>query len=149
MAGGCPLTLSTAAGQPLKCRVSAGEWQRSAANEVSVALSNTGAEARLRQLALVWPRQNGRLVAAWLGTTAIYIGGELPGPAGLADQDAGTRRAGDLAGGVAAPPVHDEDLDAGGPGALDRGADAVGLVECGDHDRELHPADDSMRPASD
>lgn len=72
--GACAVPFATASGQPLKCSVAASEWTLRSAQEASVDLSNAGAEATLRQVALTWPRRNGNLTGAWLGSTALFSG---------------------------------------------------------------------------
>ncbi len=73
--GGCQVAYATAGGQPLRCSVAAaGEWAVTDARQVAVSLSNAGATATLRQLVLSWPRYNGSLTGAWLGSTQIFSG---------------------------------------------------------------------------
>jgi hypothetical protein len=79
--GGCRLVFSTVRpDRPVGCSVSAGELSvRPDESVAAVNLTNTGAPATLRRLAVSWPARNGALTSLSLGSLALFRGRQPPG----------------------------------------------------------------------
>ena len=68
--GGCRTTLSTVA-EPTSCNVSAGPI-KTESNEARISLTNVGAAASLREVALTWNAANGALTGVALDDTSLW-----------------------------------------------------------------------------